>query len=86
MRIFGFLLLVVLGAANLVKLSPYSVDLSLTIYYTVKLLKRRLPPRNVGGHIFSLEPFRSASYSVYCLSGFVTFLGIYTCQCTAFHH
>jgi hypothetical protein len=49
-------------------------------YLVIKLLKRRLPPPNVTGNIFSLKPFRTASYSVFCISGFVTYLGIYTCK------
>ncbi|KAF9524485.1 MFS general substrate transporter [Crepidotus variabilis] len=59
MRITGFILLGVLGVANL-------------------LLKRRLPPRNVVGGLINLSAFKSASYTVYCLSGLVIFLGLYT--------
>ncbi|PPQ91371.1 hypothetical protein CVT25_004138 [Psilocybe cyanescens] len=42
------------------------------------LLKRRLPPRKVAGGLLNLAAFKSAPYSVYCGSAFVTFLGIYT--------
>ncbi|KAJ3512139.1 hypothetical protein NLJ89_g3699 [Agrocybe chaxingu] len=59
MRIFGFILMAVLGASNL-------------------LLERRLPPRHVEGGLLNLRAFRSAAYSVYCVSAFVTFLGVYT--------
>ena len=78
MRIFGFVFLVVLGVANLVNLSLLFILLFLTP--VIKLLKRRLPPRNVGGSIVNLKAFRSASYSVYCLSSFSVFLGLYTRQ------
>ena len=39
---------------------------------------RRLPPKPNPGPIISLKEFRSVTYSMYCLSGFVTFLGLYT--------
>ncbi|THU87429.1 MFS general substrate transporter [Dendrothele bispora CBS 962.96] len=42
-------------------------------------VRRRLPPS--GGDfrdIFNFRLFASASYSIYCLSGFVAFLGMYT--------
>ncbi|KIM36456.1 hypothetical protein M413DRAFT_78221 [Hebeloma cylindrosporum] len=42
------------------------------------LIKRRLPPRRVEGGLLNLRAFKSAPYSVYCASSFVTFLGIYT--------
>ncbi|KAH9484578.1 Aspyridones efflux protein apdF [Psilocybe cubensis] len=42
------------------------------------LLKRRLPPKKVAGGLLNLAAFKSAPYSVYCASAFVTFLGIYT--------
>ncbi|KAF9555808.1 MFS general substrate transporter [Agrocybe pediades] len=59
LRIFGFILLTILTAANL-------------------LLKRRLPPRKLEGGILNLKAFKNAAYSIYCISAFVTFLGIYT--------
>ncbi|KJA24153.1 hypothetical protein HYPSUDRAFT_38917 [Hypholoma sublateritium FD-334 SS-4] len=42
------------------------------------LLKRRLPPKHVSGGLLNLRAFRSAPYTIYCVSAFVTFLGIYT--------
>ncbi|TFK36466.1 MFS general substrate transporter [Crucibulum laeve] len=42
------------------------------------LLKRRLPPKNMPGGLFNLKAFKSAPYSVYCASAFITFLGVYT--------
>lgn len=48
---------------------------------------RRLPPKADPGPIINLREFRSTAYTVYVLSGFVTFLGLYTvssvrcCQC-----
>ncbi|KAJ6559229.1 major facilitator superfamily domain-containing protein [Mycena vulgaris] len=59
MRICAFMLIVMLGFANLT-------------------LKRRLPPKKVKGGLFNLKAFKSAPFSVYCLSGFVSFLGLYT--------
>ena len=59
MRILGFILILVLGLANIV-------------------LDRRLPPKNVSGGLFNLRAFKSAPFSIYCLSGFVAFLGLYT--------
>ncbi|EAU80704.2 monocarboxylate permease [Coprinopsis cinerea okayama7 len=42
------------------------------------LLRRRLPPRNVPGGLFNWAVFKSAAFSVYCVSGLVTYLGVYT--------
>ena len=41
-------------------------------------LERRLPPKTNSGPFINLQAFRSASYSVYCAAGFVSFLGLYT--------
>ncbi|KAF9441307.1 MFS general substrate transporter [Macrolepiota fuliginosa MF-IS2] len=41
-------------------------------------MKRRLPPAPVGGGLFNLAVFKSVAYTIYCISGFLTFLGIYT--------
>ncbi|KAG1734343.1 MFS general substrate transporter [Suillus lakei] len=58
-RVFGLILMVTLGAANL-------------------LLKRRLPPVNVRGGLFNLKAFRNKAYFIYCISGIVILLGLYT--------
>ncbi|KAG1741424.1 MFS general substrate transporter [Suillus paluster] len=42
------------------------------------LLKRRLPPANVRGGLFNLEVFRNTAYSIFCISGIMVFLGLYT--------
>ncbi|KAF8637737.1 hypothetical protein AX17_002612 [Amanita inopinata Kibby_2008] len=42
------------------------------------VIRRRLPPRNVPGGLLNLAAFRSPAYTIYCLSAFTTFLGIYT--------
>lgn len=42
------------------------------------LLKRRLAPRNLPGGLFNFAVFKNAAFSVYCASGFTTFMGIYT--------
>ncbi|KAJ7491908.1 major facilitator superfamily domain-containing protein [Mycena latifolia] len=52
--------------------------LILTLGFANLVLVRRLPPKNVKGGLFNLKAFKSAAYSVYCASGFVTFLGLYT--------
>ncbi|CAK5281697.1 unnamed protein product [Mycena citricolor] len=41
-------------------------------------LRRRLPPKHVSGGLLNLAAFKSAAYTVYCLSGIVAFLGVYT--------
>ncbi|KAG1815197.1 major facilitator superfamily domain-containing protein [Suillus subaureus] len=41
-------------------------------------LKRRLPPVNVRGGLFNLKVFRNAAYSIFCISGIMAFLGLYT--------
>jgi len=76
MRIFGFILLAVLGVSNLV--CSFFSYLSSNPNPCLQLMKRRLPPRDIGGGILNIRAFESASYSVYCCSAFVTFLGIYT--------
>ncbi|KXN87189.1 Riboflavin transporter MCH5 [Leucoagaricus sp. SymC.cos] len=41
-------------------------------------LKRRLPPVNVKGGLLNLAAFKDPPFTIYCLSSFLTFLGIYT--------
>ncbi|GLB34269.1 putative monocarboxylate [Lyophyllum shimeji] len=41
-------------------------------------LRRRFPPTNVPGGLLNLRAFKSAPYTIYCLSTLVTFLGLYT--------
>ncbi|TEB39436.1 MFS general substrate transporter [Coprinellus micaceus] len=43
----------------------------------ILLMKRRLPGRKVAGGLFNWRAFRYAPFSVYCLSAFVTFQGVY---------
>ncbi|KAG1831883.1 MFS general substrate transporter [Suillus variegatus] len=47
-------------------------------YMFPKLLKRRLPPVNVRGGLFNLKAFRNTAYTIYCISGILGFLGLYT--------
>ncbi|KAG2154105.1 MFS general substrate transporter [Suillus clintonianus] len=42
------------------------------------LLKRRLPPVDVRGGLFNLKAFRNKAYTIYCISGIMILLGIYT--------
>lgn len=41
-------------------------------------LKRRLPATNTRGGLFNIRAFKSAPFTIYCLSAFFTFLGLYT--------
>ncbi|KAG1827420.1 MFS general substrate transporter [Suillus subaureus] len=41
-------------------------------------LQRRLPAVNVRGGLFNLKAFRNNAYSIYCVSGIVILLGLYT--------
>ncbi|KAG1850117.1 hypothetical protein F4604DRAFT_1894599 [Suillus subluteus] len=41
-------------------------------------LKRRLPPVDVRGGFFNFKIFRNAAYSIFCISGIMAFLGLYT--------
>ncbi|KAJ3528867.1 hypothetical protein NMY22_g9234 [Coprinellus aureogranulatus] len=49
-----------------------------TLGFSNLTLARRLPPKNMPGGIFNVRVFRSLAFTVYCLSAFVCFLGIYT--------
>ncbi|KAJ3737838.1 major facilitator superfamily domain-containing protein, partial [Lentinula guzmanii] len=42
------------------------------------LLARRLPPKRISGGMFHFAAFKSAPYSVYCISSLIAFLGLYT--------
>ncbi|KAF4603456.1 hypothetical protein EYR38_003869 [Pleurotus pulmonarius] len=41
-------------------------------------IQRRLPPTNVSGGLFNLNAFKYAPFTIYCLSGFTIYLGLYT--------
>jgi hypothetical protein len=43
-----------------------------------KTLRRRLPPVKKSGPFIQLHDFKDLVFSIYCLGGFVGFLGIYT--------
>ncbi|KAJ6565981.1 MFS general substrate transporter [Mycena sp. CBHHK59/15] len=49
-----------------------------TLGFANLTLARRLPPKNVTGGLFNLHAFKSPAFTIYCLSGFVAFLGLYT--------
>ncbi|KAK7025062.1 MFS domain-containing protein [Favolaschia claudopus] len=49
-----------------------------TLGFANLTIVRRLPAKNVKGGLFNPQAFRSAPFTVYCLSGFVSFLGLYT--------
>ncbi|KAF8630771.1 hypothetical protein AX15_002740 [Amanita polypyramis BW_CC] len=56
--------------------------LGLILVFTLGLanliLRHRLPPVNVSGGLINLSAFRSPSYTIYCFSAFICYLGIYT--------
>ncbi|KAJ7099515.1 major facilitator superfamily domain-containing protein [Mycena belliarum] len=41
-------------------------------------VRRRLPPKHVPGGLLNPAAFKSSAYTVYCMSGIVAFLGLYT--------
>ncbi|XP_006457704.1 hypothetical protein AGABI2DRAFT_190143 [Agaricus bisporus var. bisporus H97] len=41
-------------------------------------MRRRLPPVNVKGGLLNLAAFKNASYTIYCISSLINFLGLYT--------
>ncbi|KAJ6497556.1 major facilitator superfamily domain-containing protein [Mycena sanguinolenta] len=41
-------------------------------------VRRRLPPKYVAGGLFNWAAFRNPAYTIYCISGIVAFLGLYT--------
>ncbi|KAJ6618891.1 major facilitator superfamily domain-containing protein [Mycena sp. CBHHK59/15] len=41
-------------------------------------LKRRLPPKNVSGGLFNPAAFKIPVYTILCISGIISFLGLYT--------
>ncbi|KAF5378329.1 hypothetical protein D9615_008721 [Tricholomella constricta] len=41
-------------------------------------VRRRLPPSNLPGGLLNLNAFKSAPFTIYCLSAFFCFLGVYT--------
>ncbi|TFK91772.1 MFS general substrate transporter [Polyporus arcularius HHB13444] len=45
----------------------------------VATVERRLPPRRHTGPFISFEPFKSTPFTLYSISSFICFLGIYTC-------
>ncbi|THH11858.1 hypothetical protein EW145_g378 [Phellinidium pouzarii] len=52
--------------------------LILTLSVANLTLARRLPPVNVSGGLLNLRAFKSPAYTLYTLSGFLAFLGLYT--------
>jgi len=49
-----------------------------TLAITNICLAQRLPPRKIQGPFFTLRPFKSFTFSLYCISELVSFLGLYT--------
>ncbi|KAF8146847.1 major facilitator superfamily domain-containing protein [Mycena galopus ATCC 62051] len=41
-------------------------------------VRRRLPPKHVPGGLLNLAAFKNPAYTIYCISGVVAFLGLYT--------
>jgi hypothetical protein len=42
------------------------------------VMARRLPPIKAQGGLLNLKAFKYPPYAVYCLSGFCSFLGLFT--------
>ncbi|KAJ7231881.1 major facilitator superfamily domain-containing protein [Mycena haematopus] len=49
-----------------------------TLGFANLTVARRLPPKNVKGGLLNLRAFRFPPFAIYCISGFVAFLGLYT--------
>lgn len=79
MRIIGFILICTLTVANLVSLFETLGSRTHTDC-TYQTLQRRLPPMNVSGGLFNLRAFKNYAFSLYALSSFTAFLGLYTGQ------
>ncbi|KAF9440791.1 MFS general substrate transporter [Macrolepiota fuliginosa MF-IS2] len=43
-------------------------------------MKQHLPPTNARGGLFNFAAFKSVAYMIYCLSGLLMVLGIFTCH------
>jgi len=52
--------------------------LMFSLIFSNIILKRRLPPKNLPGGLLNLSAFRSPAFTIYCLSAFTIFLGLYT--------
>jgi hypothetical protein len=59
---------------------PRAYPLIQTYDNKIQTLIRRLPPTVASGGLFNPKQFKSPAYSVYCASGFVAWLGLYTGQ------
>lgn len=75
-RVFGFIVLIALGIANIV--SFLNMPISLCQCEGLQTIDRRLPPVNANGGLFNLAAFRNPAYTVYCMSGISCLLGLYT--------
>ncbi|KAF7309935.1 MFS domain-containing protein [Mycena indigotica] len=52
--------------------------LMLTLGFANLVLARRLPAKDISGGLLNLRAFRNPAFTVYCVSGFIAFLGLYT--------
>lgn len=75
MRTIGFILLAIIGIANLVS---NSVTMRPPLLHSWQTLKRRLPPVPTPDGFINLGAFRNPAFSVYCVAGFMCYLGLYT--------
>ena len=78
MRVLGFIevaLLAVQLAVSTFKLPNCSLLRADIMSQTVE---RRLPPKVHSGPFLDFSVFKNASFSIYTLSSFLAFLGIYT--------
>ncbi len=78
MRIIGFLEIVLVLAMVVVRPSPSTDLFLLRADILTQTVERRLPPRRHTGPFISFEPFKSTPFTLYSISSFICFLGIYT--------
>ncbi|KAH8823531.1 major facilitator superfamily domain-containing protein [Flagelloscypha sp. PMI_526] len=55
-----------------------AIIIFLAMFISNLTFRRRLPPRKIEGGLIDLTAFKNPVFAVYCLSQFVTFLGLYT--------
>ena len=79
MRTVGLILILTLGCSNLV-CTLHFLPTPQILTRMGQTLRRRLPPTNAKGGLLNLRALKSAPFTIYCLSAFFAFLGLYTGQ------
>jgi hypothetical protein len=78
MRIISLILLIILGVGNLVSSHVTLSSPHWKFLNCFETVARRTPPIHVPGGLWNLAAFNSRPYTIYCCSGLVSFLGLYT--------